>query len=92
MPAIQRVYMAGLVVDTIVHLIVYVVAVQPRTICIYFDLSSAIIIGSTVLQCLVNSVSFIRLSGVYLVVIEWQTLSGSRHLAKYCAYSSPGCP
>ena len=34
---------------------------------------------------LVHSVSFIRLLGVSLVVIEWQTFSGSRHLAKYCA-------
>ena len=49
------------------------------------------IIGSTVLRCLVNSVSFIRLLGVSLVVIEWQTFSSSRHLTKYCACISSEC-
>ena len=54
-------------------------------------LLSANIIGSTVLRCLVNSVSFIRLLGVSLVVMEWQVFPGSRHLAKYCADSSSEC-
>ena len=54
-------------------------------------LSYAIIIGSTVLQCLVNSVSFIRLLEVSLVVMELLTFSGSRHLAKYCADKSSEC-
>ena len=54
-------------------------------------LLSAGIIGSTVLRCLVYSVSFIRLLGVSIVVIEWQTFSGSRHLAKYCADSNSEC-
>ena len=49
------------------------------------------IIGSTVLRCLVNSVSFIRLLGVSLVVMEWQTFTGSRHLAKYGVDSSSEC-
>ena len=54
-------------------------------------LLSANIIGSTVLGCLVNSVSFIRLLRVALVVVEWQTFSGSRHLDKYCAETSSEC-
>ena len=36
-------------------------------------------------------ISFIRLLGVSLVVMEWQTFPGSRHLAKYCADSSSEC-
>ena len=54
-------------------------------------LLSANIVGSTMLRCLVDSVSFIRLLEVSLVVIEWQKFSGSRHLAKYCADSSSEC-
>ena len=38
-----------------------------------------------------NSVSFISLLGGSLAVMELLTLSGSRHLAKYCADSGSEC-
>ena len=53
---------------------------------LFFPFST--IIGSTVFRCLVYSVSFIYLSGVALVVMEWHTFLGSRHLVKYCADSN----
>ena len=40
----------------------------------------------------VHRVSFIRLLVGSLVVMEWQTFSGSTHLAKCCADSSSECP
>ena len=33
----------------------------------------------------------VRLLGVSLVVMEWQTFPGSRHLAEYCADSTSEC-
>ena len=61
---------------------------------IYF-LLSANIIGSTVLRCLVNSVSFIRLLGVSLVVMEWQTFPGLVSTSPAFVSNSashPACP
>ena len=51
--------------------------------------SSANIIGFSVLRCLVNSVSFLRLLDVSLVVMELTVFSGSRHMAKYWADGIP---
>ena len=68
--------------------------VPPLVGCCRWNLTfllSANIIDSTVLQCLVKSVSFIRLLVVSLVVMEWQTFPGSRHLTRYCADSSSAC-
>ena len=54
-------------------------------------LSFLTIIGSTVFRCLVYSLSFICLLEGVIVVVDWHTFPGSRHLTKYCADSGSEC-